>query len=222
MTGIFAKIRTIGLSNVHGVLDRVIDLNSVGAVEQHARDLEAARQDLEGTLAEARYDLRTKANNLATHQTHAAQLEDQIKLLAATGGDQNMVSARLLAGELAALRPRIDTETQQQTDAQGTVDRLAAAVQQVNAKEVELKGKLGDLRGQIGMAVAKGRAAHALDAVGGAIEAGGAVDGALDRAGRQGARADAAFDRAVGALPGAADNAAAADAILAELTQPKP
>ncbi len=222
MASIFSKIRTIGLSNIHGVLDAVIDLNSVGGVEQHIRDLEDARKDLEGTLAEARYDLRNRTNNLATHTAHASSLETNIRTLAAAGGDQNMTSAKLLASELAALRKTIVSEEQDTSEASATVDKLRDAVSSVNVKEGEMKAKLGQLRSTVGMAKAKDRAASALDAVGGAIEAGGSIDSAVDRAGRQGARADAAFDRAIGSLPDRAQNSAEADAILAELTAPKP
>lgn len=218
MASIFQKVRNITLGNVHTLLDGLQGLNDIGSIEQYVRDLEEARKDLEGTLAEARYDLRTKENNLSTHTTHAAELENQIRTLANAGGDQNVTSARILAVELAALRPQIQTEEAQVTEQRENVDKLREAVAGVNVQETQAKSKLGQLRSMSAGSKAKEHAATALEAVGDVLEAGGAVDSAIDRVGRKSARADAAFERAVGSLPNQATNMAAADAILAELT----
>jgi phage shock protein A len=124
----------------------------------------------------------------------------------------------LLATELAGLRQTIQSEEQQVTEQQQEVDKLAQAVAATNTEESKAKVKLGQLRSESAGAKAKEHAAAALEAVGDAVTAGGAVDSALDRVGRKSARADAAFERAIGTLPNQAENAAAADAILAELT----
>ncbi len=225
MASIFQKIRTITLGNVHTLLDKVGELNTVGQVEQHVRDLEDARKDLEGSLAEARYDLRTRANNLTTHQIHAGQLEGNIRTLMAAGGDQNVTSARLLAIELGTLRKTIEAEEPGVPEQQGVVDKLSQAVAAINGEEQAAKGKLGTLRSQVATSRAKDRAATALEQVGTAMANGGAIDSAMDRLiwarnPLSHARSDAAFERALGGLP--VSNADAdADAILAELTQPK-
>jgi phage shock protein A len=221
---IFSKVRTIALSNIHTVLDATINLNSIGAVEQHVRDLEDARKDLEGTLAEARYDLRTRRSDLATGAAHAEKLTADIKLLlaqndGAPSGEQRS-AARQLAGQLAGLR---ETAAADEVAVAATVEtegKLREAVVRVNARETEMKQRVGTLRAQVSSTQAKQRAAGALDAVSSAVAAGGSIDGAADRIGRENARADAAFDRAVGELPGADPSAGAkADAILAELSR---
>ena len=221
MASIFQKVRNITLGNVHTLLDGLQGLNDIGSIEQYVRDLEEARKDLEGTLAEARYDLRTKENNLSTHTHHAADLETQIRTLANAGGDQNVTSARILAVELAALRPTIQTEEVQVTEQRENVDKLREAVAGVNVQESQAKSKLGQLRSASSGTKAKEHAATALEAVGNVLESGGSIDSAIDRVGRRGARADAAFERAIGGLPNQSANMAAADAILAELTAPK-
>lgn len=217
---IFSKVRTIALSNLHTVLDRAINLNSVGAVEQHVRDLEAACQDLEGTLAEARFDLRTKRGNLQTHETHAERLTADIRTLM-NGAEQsagNQSAARQLAGQLATLRETISTDNATILDATEVEGKLAQAVSAINAKETEMKARVGALRATAASTQAKNRAASALDAVGNAIEAGGSIDCVADKIGREGARGDAKFDRALGGVPVDPAAVAKADAILAELT----
>jgi hypothetical protein len=47
MTSILEKLRIITLSNVHSVLDAVINLNDVGALKVYARDLEGAVRQME-------------------------------------------------------------------------------------------------------------------------------------------------------------------------------
>lgn len=219
---LFSKVRTIALSNLHTVLDRAINLNSVGAVEQHVRDLEAARQDLEGTLAEARYDLRTKRSNLSTHETHAEKLTADIRtLMGANGGEtseQNKAAARQLAGQLATLRETIATDDSTCHDSAEVEMKLTQAVAAINAKETEMKQRVGTLRAQASSTQAKNRAANALESVGNALEAGGSIDNVADKVGRENARADAKFDRALGAVPADPTTGAKADAILAELT----
>jgi phage shock protein A len=221
MVSLFSKVRTITLSSMHGVLDKAIDMNSIGAVEQHIRDLEDARKDLEGTLAESRFDLKTKQNNLTTHRASATSLGTNIRtLLASNGGapaPQQTASAKTLAANLATMRALVATEEQQIADAQSVVNRMTQAVAQVNVKETEMKTQLGTLRGQVAASKAKSKAAGALDAVGSAVEAGGSIDGLTEKIGRENARSDAAFERALGSMP-TAEHSAEADAILAEFT----
>lgn len=221
MVGIFAKVRTIALGNVHTVLDREINRNSIASVTQHIRDLEDARKDLEGTLAEARFDARNKTTNLTTHKAHAEELTANIKLLMGQNGgaatDQQKASARRMAESLGTLREQIEQETVSAADAEDTANKLTDAVARVNAKEADMKRLLGTLRGQVASAQAKERAASAIEAVASATDAGGSIDGIADQIGRRGARADAAFERSLGGIASDPMASAKADAILAEL-----
>jgi len=40
MAGLFQKARIAALSAAHALMDKVVDLNSIGAVKQYVRDLE--------------------------------------------------------------------------------------------------------------------------------------------------------------------------------------
>src|ERR1044071_6503532 len=155
MASIFDKVRNITLSNIHGVLDKLQGLNDVRSVEQYVRELENARQDLEGTLAEARYDLRTKENNLNVHIHHGTDLETQIRNLMAPGGDQNHAPAKILATELSGLRQIISTEEPQVAEARENLNKLSEAVAAANLQEQQAKAKLGQLRSQSSSARAK-------------------------------------------------------------------
>jgi len=74
MAGIFEKARIAALSAAHSLLDKVVDLNSIGAVKQYVRDLESALEDLEDATAAA-------AGHVKTVKRDAERLKAQIKEL---------------------------------------------------------------------------------------------------------------------------------------------
>ena len=223
MLGIFSKVRTIALSNIHTVLDKTIDLNDIGAVTQHIRDLESANADMAGSLAEAKFDASSKAKNLEMHRTHASELEGNIKLLMDNNGntptDQQRASARNLAVELAGLRTQISAEEALLKGAQDNIDKLFAAAARTNNIEAQMKNQLGVLRAQDSSTKAAEKAAKAISAVSSVTETSSSIDNITEQMGRRQARADAALDRSLGTLGVSnATSDTAADAILAELT----
>lgn len=209
MTSIFSKVRVIVLGNVHTILDKAIDMNKIASVEQYVRDLQDARKDLEGELAEQKYSLTVKQNNLASHKKREAELVANIQRL----GD--VPASKTLAVELLGLRKTIVDEEQMVVSDQDTVTKLTTVVAQVNQKEAEMQRQLGTLRAQESTAKAKTRAADAIERIGAATEAGGSVDSMVDSIGRQAARADAQLDRAVAGIQQPSD--AEADALLASI-----
>jgi phage shock protein A len=218
MTGIFSKARTIFLSNVHSVLDAAINLNDVGAVEQHCRDLQDARRDLEGQLAESRYDLTNIERNLHAHEAHDAELVANIRTLVTV---QKQQAAKALTVELQSLRTQIETEKLELNDKQTRVANLEDVVAKVNAQEKQMIGQLGKLRAVKATASANTKAAAAIEAASSAVAAGGNVDNLVDKIGREGAVANARLDRAMGELntnPSIASADASAEALLASLT----
>ena len=72
MSGIFEKIRVSALAGVHGVLDKVIDLNKVGVVEQYIRELEDERKKLQDELAGQKHDLAKRKGDLVGHKARDA------------------------------------------------------------------------------------------------------------------------------------------------------
>jgi len=74
MAGLFQKARIAALSAAHSLMDKVVDLNSIGAVKQYVRDLENALEDLEDASAAATGHVRTV-------QRDADQIKSQIQEL---------------------------------------------------------------------------------------------------------------------------------------------
>jgi phage shock protein A len=218
MTSIFAKVRVITLGNFHSLLDKVIDLNSIPMIEQYVRDLEDARKDLQGTLAEKKFDLTTAQNDLKTHQATSAGMERDIQLLAS---QEKNDAAKRLAVALVGINRAIEQDKAAIATVQGTVARFEDAVARVVAQEQKMKTQLGTLRTTVALSRSQQRATAAVEAAGTAIQAGGSIDNLAERIGHEAARSQAAFENALGAMetPADASTDAEADALLARLTQ---
>lgn len=212
MASIFSKVRTIFLSNVHTVLDKTIDLNSIAAVEQNIRDLEEARKDLEGELAEQQYDLNKKKTDSVAHEARKNELIASIQKLGTTHP-----SAKALAEDVVRLNDLMTQEQQVIIQITQTVNGLSAAVSKVRAKEADMKSQLGRLKAMDSTAKAQNRAVSAIEAVSSATDT-SSIDNIQTKIEHNAARAGAAFDRALNDLPDTSSNTSAeADALLAEL-----
>ena len=75
---LFGKSRIALLSTLHGLLDKVIDLNSIGAVRQFIRDLEASLQEMSNSLAEARGNVTSITRDRDRLQGEMTRLDGQI------------------------------------------------------------------------------------------------------------------------------------------------
>jgi len=228
METIFSKIRTLTLSNIHSILDKAIDMNSIPAMEQHIRDLTAARKDLEGQLAEARYTLTTKTSLMNNHKAKIAELTENATLLAnANNGnptEAQMSSARQMASTIIQLNETLAEDEAAISDAKTMVTGLEDAVSKVTANETLYKSNINKLQSQANAAAAKTKAANAMEAAGNAVQAGGNLDGISDKIGREAARADDAFNRALGNVPSSQPDELSslkADALLSSLIKPK-
>lgn len=88
MAGVWAKLRLIGLSNIHDLLDRAVDLNSIGALRQRIRDLEKARESVQGSSHKVKGNIRTVTREIAELDQRADVLTKTIERLL-TDDDQD-------------------------------------------------------------------------------------------------------------------------------------
>ncbi len=194
-----SKLRIIGLSNLHSVLDKVIDLNSPGAVEQYIRDLEGSSRTLDQEISKAIAGGRTKNAEKVGKVKRIAQLEEVIDEI--LGNDDpndddaaipKMAEKQRLEAEMATLDTNI-------ADAGSLQGQLTEAKALIDSKIGEMKIRLQRLRDTDSGAKAKEEAANALRAVRGHLsqDHSGSVDSALARAEKRGAIADVSLERAM-------------------------
>lgn len=221
--GIFAKVRVLSLASIHSILDAGIDVMSVSALKVHIRDLEDARANMRGTLAEANFDLEKQQTDVTKLETEDAALVKSIKNL--TSGANGIVTvnqkaAEELAGKLVRVRDQLPKERNEVVTAQKTVDGYRKVVTALVAKEGSMKASLANLETQEASAKAQDKAAAAIEAAAGALS-GPSVDNLADKIGKKHARATARLDAAMGQVESPAETTesdARARALLAELT----
>jgi phage shock protein A len=211
---IFAKIRLVTLGNIHQLINKVIDLNSIAAVEQHVRDLENALEDLEASAAQAEGHKRFIVKQLAGKVGEKSGVDASINLIRNDGNPDNDYMVKSLAVKAVSLKRAIDGFQSQKEDAEKTDQMIDEAVGQMKALLESLGGKLAHLRQLDADAKAKEKAAASLKQASSVAAAGTGfdVDSIENRIEERAHTADAKFEQAMGTL----NVAASADLQLAE------
>jgi phage shock protein A len=145
-TSLFQKIRLITLSNLHTVLNAVIDLNSIGAIEQYVRDLQAAHDTLDDQAAVSRSRVKTLPGEIASLHAKHAEADENINILLGDDDPSNDHLAAPLEAKLISLEQQL---TLKQTELDATKVELAKyeeAASKIEMRKVEMEGRLEVLR----------------------------------------------------------------------------
>ena len=202
MAGLFQKARVAALSSAHALLDKIIDLNSVGAVKQYVRDLENALEDLEDAAATESGHVRTVQRDCIQLQSQMKELNQNIDFILADNNPANDYLAKPLEARLIAIEQRNTSKTEEMASAQKSSQALNEAVSNLQVKYQTMVEQLQRLEAMDAAAKAKEGAAQAIRNVG-RITSGGAsvsVDDIADRIQRRSDVADAKFEQAMGTM----------------------
>jgi phage shock protein A len=127
MAGLFQKARIAALSAAHALMDKVVDLNSIGAVKQYVRDLENALEDLEDASAAAAGHVRTVQRDAEQIRYQIKELNQNIDFILGDNKPENDNSTPLEA-RLIGLEQRMSTKDEEITTGQKTAQALSEAV----------------------------------------------------------------------------------------------
>ena len=216
MAGLFAKGRVIALASIHSLLDQTIDVMSIPVLRQHIRDLEEARENMEGQLVEQREAHRRASEKADANARQVAELTGQARLLKAQG---KMESALAIAGQLTKLEEAASTSGGAIAALKNTVASFERVVSSLKAKEAEMKSNLSRLETLDASAKNSERAASAIKSVAGAMEH-GSIDNLAEKIENRAAKAAGKLDAAMGSLNAGIDadvERAKAEARLAAL-----
>ena len=143
---ICAKIRNIGLSNFHTLLDNIQGLNSVGSYEQYLRDLNKGRNDLDDHRAGEQATLSMLNDRIITLQTKIDEANENIDALL---GDDDPANDKFAV----ALQVGVDQDEQsikrikaELAEVQGRIDQYTDAISRLDIRLAEARGKLEELR----------------------------------------------------------------------------
>lgn len=198
MASIFNKIRTVILSNVHSLLDEAINLNSIGAVKQHIRDLGVAIEETEDAAATAQGDMRTANDNVKLTTASMAELQANIDLLLNDNDESNDHFAAALVEKLMTYEEILAEQQAIVASNQETLASLNDVVGKLRSKHVQMLRQMKALESLEKSANAKIKAA---DAIKSAAEIAGdapSVDNLVAGIKQKSNVADARLSRAMG------------------------
>lgn len=202
MAGLFEKARIASLAAAHSLMDKVIDLNSIGAVKQYVRDLEQSLEDLEDASAAAAGHLRTLQRDTDQMRYQMKELNQNIDFILSDNKPENDSLATPLEARLIGLEQTAGTKDQEIAAGQKTSQALVEAVSVLRTKHQNMVQQIQRLEAMDRAAKAKENAANAIRQAG-RITASGAnvsIDNVADRIQRRSDVADARFERAMGEM----------------------
>ena len=163
MTGIFGKIRTITLANIHDLLDKAIDLNSPSVLRQYVRDLEDALNQLKTEAVTAAAAVHTTNREIADLQTKIDTGKSNAAKMKANGhtdlAHNKAVEVVGLQSELEAKKNLLVTQTETST-------KLDSVVANITSMHNQMLSKLRELETMDKSSTAQNHAADTLTAAG--------------------------------------------------------
>jgi phage shock protein A len=204
MASLFDKARIAALSAAHGLMDKVIDLNSIGAVKQYVRDLENSLEDLEDASAAAAGHVRTVQRDADQIRSQIKELNLNIDFILTDNKPENDSLATPLEARLIGLEQRISTKDEEIATGQKTAQALAEATSTLRTRYQNMVQQIQRLEAMDQATKAKENAVKAIRQAGQITSAGGdvSVDAVADRIQRRSDVADAKFERALGEMNG--------------------
>lgn len=211
---ILGKLHLIGASNAHGLLDKVIDLNSVGAVEQYQRELQQARDEMlaaqdqiDGQIATANQRHSFLAGQILTLQTRAEHL--------IANGEQFEAGARAALAKAQPYKTEDAALSEQLEQLATRKSQVEQAVNALNGKLQAMSAQLSTLRATVRLSDAETKASQAAHHASALLDD-SSVDSVTRRAQERAGVASAAFDREMGGLQGDPNDQILANAELDE------
>lgn len=223
MAGLFSKARTLVMGNLHALLDKAIDLNSVEAVKQHIRDLEEALEDLQDSAATAAGAVRTAQRETQALEAQMRELDRCIEILLSDDDATNDNQALPLQARLDGLTDRLTAKRSEFVAAQTAAAQLGDAAAQLRAKHASMVEQVNTLEAMERGAKAKEQAADAIRAAGRVAGNGtdASVDNIRERIQRRSDVSDEKFARAMGDLGAATGKDVALATAAARLAERK-
>jgi phage shock protein A len=206
MASIFGKLRTLVLSNIHSLLDKAIDLNSIEAVKQHIRDLENAIEETETSAAVAQGDMKTTSDEVKNTLARVTELQENIDFILGDGDDTNDHLATPLVEKLIGLEEALKTQREVEAANQSILANLEEVIAKLRNKHVQMVGQIAKLEVMERAAIAKNKAAEAIKQAAAMSGDEVSIDNVSARVTRQSNIADAKLNRAMGEFNSKSDD----------------
>jgi len=208
MSGLFQKARIVALSMAHSLMDKVIDLNSIGAVKQYLRDLENALEDLEDASATAAGHVRTVQRDAIQIGSQIKELNQNIDFILSDNKPDNDYLATPLEARLIGLEQLMRTKEEEIAAGKKAAQAIAEAVSTLRTRYEGTAQQVQRLEAMDMATKAKESAVEAIRQAGQMASTGSnvSIDDVSDRIQRRADVVDARFEMAMGDLSGQLEN----------------
>ena len=207
METLAGKLRIAILGNLHDLVDKVIDLNSVAAVKQYVRDLENGLEKLGISIAEQDGALKTLQRTAESKSARIEELSENIDRILSDGNPDNdnlavgwQQNLNRMKAELASLRQELEA-------AQSADDALKQTEQALRSKKDAMNAQIEHLESMDRVTKAREAAAASVQAaiqIGTSAGVGVSVDDVAHRMQQRSDVAEAKLQQAMGNLSGMA------------------
>lgn len=94
MASLFEKVQTLISANLHALVDRALQSNSLAVVDQYIRQVEDSLADLEDAVATVGGQLKTLERKYSEYQGKATELDKNIDILLVEGREDLAIAAQ--------------------------------------------------------------------------------------------------------------------------------
>lgn len=188
------KIRGIFLGDTHALLDKVIDMNSIAYVKQHARDLDEAIMQVKQSDNQALGHNRILALKRTELTNRIAELDHTCDILISQGKD-DLAAAKQV--ELDQAQKELDNTNKEYDNTTETIKRYEQTISVMMRKHDEMLARVSELESLERTRKAQEKATHAQQVANELLDEGvnASVDNILNRAREKAATADVAFEQ---------------------------
>jgi phage shock protein A len=159
---IFSKIAIIAKSGTHSLLDKLIDMNDVGAVEQLIRDLEAAIQTESTEAIRADVNAKSLHTQATAIQAKIDQFNKAIERILGDDDPSNDGDAEPMAAKVISLEEEVEEIKASETSATENHNLLADTLSKLQERHLAMIKQLRQLRSAKTQAAADNQAVKAV------------------------------------------------------------
>jgi len=214
---LFQKVQTLISANLHSMVDRALDANSVAVLDEYIRQAEDNLDDLEDALVTIKGQVKTLQRKYETFQAEAESLDRDIDRLLGLGKEDLAMAAQSQYNTKADLAEEYRKQFEQQ---KGEAEKLADARLKLEARLRTIRQEREHVLGLLELAKTKEIAAKSMKSLD-ALEGVGDSDIArvADKIRERLDRADAEVEMRAGRLSNQMDEVLGKDRLDSQLAE---
>lgn len=175
MASLYDKVSALFMGNLHALVDKAIDMNSIPVVKQHIRQLENARNDIASQTAIQTGRVNSLRSEIGRIEQELKVANDNIDLLLGDSDPTNDARAVTIQLRVNGLKQKIAGRTEDLKVAEQTATAMNQALKKIKDRHKTMVDQIASLESLERQAAAKESAAKALKQVGGLANTGDGV-----------------------------------------------